>query len=63
MTVITCAPNAPDGKVYDGYRNCLTQRSEVDGIDVIRVWTFIAANKGTVRRMLNYGSYMVSATP
>lgn len=61
-TVITSAPNVPDGKVYDGYRNALTQRESIDGIDVIRVWTFLAPNSGTVRRIVNYISYMVSAT-
>ena len=25
ITVITCAPNFPKGRVYDGYRNCLRQ--------------------------------------
>lgn len=60
-TVITCAPNVPDGKVYDGYRNRLSQREQVYGIDVIRVWTYLAPNAGTVRRILNYVSYMVSA--
>ena len=62
VTVITCAPNAPDGKVYEGYRNHLRRREKVDGIEVIRIWTFIAANKGVVLRMLNYLSYCVSAT-
>jgi glycosyltransferase involved in cell wall biosynthesis len=61
-TAITCAPNVPDGRVYEGYRNRLSQREQVDGIDVIRVWTYLAPNAGTVRRILNYLSYMVSAT-
>ncbi len=61
VTVITCAPNVPDGVVYEGYKNKLYQRDVVDGIDVRRVWTYIAANQGSVRRILNYLSYMVSA--
>lgn len=61
VTVITCAPNCPDGVVYDGYRNKLYARENVDGIDVRRVWTYIAANEGTVRRIVNYVSYMASA--
>jgi glycosyltransferase involved in cell wall biosynthesis len=61
VTVITCAPNCPEGKVYDGYKNELYAREVVDGIDVRRVWTYIAANEGTVRRIFNYVSYMVSA--
>jgi glycosyltransferase involved in cell wall biosynthesis len=33
----------------------------VQGIKVIRVWTYIAENKGTVRRTLDYISFMVSS--
>lgn len=61
VTVVTCAPNCPEGVVYDGYRNRLIQREVVEGIDVRRVWTYIAANEGTVRRIANYVSYMLSA--
>lgn len=61
VTVLTCAPNVPDGVVYNGYDNKMRQTEDVDGIKVIRVWTYIAANKGTLRRILNYLSYMFSA--
>ena len=62
VTVITCAPNFPHGKVFDGYCNRLWQSEIVDGIRVIRVWSFIAANEGFARRILDYISFMVSAT-
>ena len=62
VTVVTCAPNCPDGVVFEGYRNRVRSQSEiVDGIRVVRVGTWIAPNKGTVGRILNYLSYMVSA--
>jgi glycosyltransferase involved in cell wall biosynthesis len=61
VTVVTCAPNVPNGVVYEGYRNRLVQRETVDGVEVIRVWTWLAANQGAVRRILNYVSYLVSA--
>lgn len=61
VTVITCAPNFPKGKVYEGYRNKLWQREEIDGITVIRVWSYIAANEGFARRILDYISYAVLA--
>jgi len=61
VTVITCAPNVPDGVVYEGHKNKLYQSENIHGIHVIRVWTYIAANKGTVRRIVNYLSYMCSA--
>ncbi len=58
--VVTCAPNHPRGKVYEGYRNKLFQKDEKDGIKVIRVWTYVTANEGFVKRTLNYVSYMVA---
>ena len=61
VTVLTCAPNVPDGKVYEGYRNKLWQEEWIDGIRVIRVWTFVAANKGAALRILNYLSYFFAA--
>ncbi len=62
VTVITCEPNIPAGKVYPGYRNSLVYRQDIDGIAVTRVWTYLAPNKARVRRTLNYLSYCVSAT-
>jgi glycosyltransferase involved in cell wall biosynthesis len=62
VTVITCAPNFPTGRVFAGYRNRLRQMEWVDGIRVIRVWTYIASNSGFGRRILDYLSFMFSAT-
>lgn len=62
VTVITCAPNVPNGIVYEGYKNRLwPQRETVDGVNVVRVWTFVAANAGGMKRILNYVSYLISA--
>lgn len=61
VTVITCFPNFPQGKVFDGYKNKLYQVEDIDGIKVIRVWSYISANKGFVKRILDYFSYAVSA--
>jgi len=61
VTVITCAPNFPKGRVFDGYRNRLWQQETVDGIRVIRVWSYITANEGFARRILDYTSYMLAA--
>lgn len=62
VTVLTCAPNFPKGKVFDGYRNKLWQQEEISGIRVIRVWSCITANEGFIKRILDYQSFMLSAT-
>lgn len=61
VTVITCAPNFPKGKVYEGYRNRLYQQETIDGIRVIRVWTYITANEGFAKRILDYLSFAFSS--
>lgn len=61
VTVLTCEPNHPKGTLYPGYRNRLWSREIVEGIEVIRIWTFLAANEGFGRRILNYLSYFFSA--
>ena len=60
VTVVTCAPNHPHGKIYPGYRNRFYQSEMIDGVRVIRVWTLLAANEGFARRILNYVSYLAS---
>ena len=60
VIVVTCAPNHPRGVVYSGYRNRLWQRETRDGIDIIRVATYITANEGFARRSLGYLSFLVA---
>jgi glycosyltransferase involved in cell wall biosynthesis len=61
VTVLTCAPNFPHGRIYPGYRNKAWQREAIDGIEVVRVWSYVAANTGFTRRVADYLSYMFSA--
>lgn len=63
VSVITCAPNFPTGRVFKGYRNRLFSRETVEGIEVIRVWSYITANEGFLRRTLDYISFMLMAVP
>lgn len=61
VTVITSAPNFPEGKLYQGYKNKFYQKEMVAGIHVIRVKTFIAPNKGFFLRTIDFLSYMISS--
>lgn len=61
VTVITCHPNYPIGKVYSGYKNSWKSVEEVEGIKVIRVWTYIASNKGFAKRILDYISFSITS--
>jgi len=61
VTVLTCAPNFPHGKVYEGYKNKFYQTEMLEGVKVIRVWSYIAENKGFLRRTLDYLSFAFSS--
>ena len=62
VTVVTCAPSHPNGEVYPGYRNRLRRVEEMDGVRVVRVLTYLAANRGLWRRAASWLSYLVTAT-
>jgi glycosyltransferase involved in cell wall biosynthesis len=61
VTVVTCVPNFPKGEVFGGYKNKLIQSEIVDGIKVIRVWSYMTANEGFLKRTLDYLSFMISS--
>lgn len=61
VTVITGAPNFPKGKVFKGYKNKIFQKEKIEGINVIRVWTYITANEGFLKRVFDYLSFMISS--
>ena len=60
VTVITGAPNFPEGVIFPGYRNRWYAVEDMDGIRVVRVKTYITANQGFNRRTLDYLSFMVT---
>jgi hypothetical protein len=61
VTVITCAPNFPYGKVYKGYKNRFIQKEDIEGIHVIRVWSYMTKNYGFAKRVFDYMSYSLMA--
>ncbi len=60
VTVITCAPNFPFGRVFDGYRNGWYQVEEMAGMRVVRVKTYVAPNEGVALRSLDFLSFLVT---
>src|SRR5262249_21369552 len=60
VTVLTNVPNFPTGQVFPGYRNRLWQRETMDGVRVVRVWTYITANEGFLLRSLDYLSFALT---
>ena len=61
VTVVTCAPNFPEGKIFRGYQNKWLSKETIDDITVWRVKTYITANEGFVKRTLDYITFMFSS--
>ena len=57
VTIITCAPNFPEGKLFDGYQNHWWKTQLISGITVVRVKTYISPNQGVILRCLDFISF------
>jgi hypothetical protein len=55
--VITYAPNFPKGQAFCGYRNRIWQSEDMEGIRVIRVWSYVTRNEGFTKCILDYLSF------
>ncbi|MFT4850205.1 MAG: hypothetical protein ACI8Q1_002836 [Parvicella sp.] len=49
------------GKVYKEYRNRLVYKETIEGIKVVRVWTYMSPNKGRIKRSLDYTGFSLSS--
>lgn len=61
VTVLTTFPNYPKGKVFEGYGGRVVMEENLDGIRVVRVWSYASPGKGIVPRLLNYFSFMFTS--
>jgi colanic acid biosynthesis glycosyl transferase WcaI len=59
VTVLTCFPNFPQGRIYEGYRQSWYSAGDMDGIRVIRLPTYVARNEGFFRRTADFVSFMI----
>lgn len=57
VTVLTTVPNYPTGIVPMEYRGPLIQEEIIDGVRVIRAWSYVSPNKGFLRRVLAQFSF------
>jgi colanic acid biosynthesis glycosyl transferase WcaI len=61
VTMLAEFPNHPSGILAKGYRGKIYERSNLDGIDVIRVWVKTSPVKNFLNRMLFYLTFMINA--
>ncbi len=61
VTVLTAFPNYPRRVVFEGYRRKIYQREKIDNVEVIRTWIYANPSNAHWSRLLNWGSFCVSA--
>lgn len=61
VTVLTGLPNYPEGKIPKEYKFLKKRKETINGVNIIRNWE-IGRRKGSIFRILNYCSYMISAS-
>ncbi len=61
VTVLTTVPNYPNGIVPAKYRGRVLQGEMLDGVRVVRVWSYVGPNTDYLRRILAQLSFGCSA--
>ena len=60
VEVLTCLPNYPKGRIFDGYRGRFSVKEEIDGITVYRYWTYATVSKSPLKRVLAMTAFATS---
>lgn len=62
VTVLCGMPNFPTGEIPAFYRKKFIVRESINGVDIVRIWVYPTKNDGLVKRIINYFSFIISAT-
>ncbi|MBZ5558460.1 MAG: glycosyltransferase family 4 protein [Acidobacteriia bacterium] len=62
IRVLTAFPNYPGGRLYPGYRMCWRQWETMNGVPVLRVPLYPSHEYSIGARLMNYGSFALSAS-
>ncbi|MEA2453248.1 MAG: colanic acid biosynthesis glycosyl transferase WcaI [Actinomycetota bacterium] len=57
VTVVTTMPHYEGFKPWPAYRRKLFVTEELDGVRVLRVWSFTSGSKSMIHRLLNYVTF------
>ena len=52
VDVLTCLPNYPKGRIFEGYRHRFSAKEQIDGINVYRYWVYATVSKNAFKRVL-----------
>ena len=52
VDILTCLPNYPKGRIFDGYTGCYSKKETIHSVNVYRYWTYATVSKNPFARML-----------
>lgn len=61
VSIITCHPNFPRGKIFKGYKNKCYTKEIFNKVKLIRIKTYMSANCGVIKRTLDFISFALSS--
>lgn len=59
VSVLTCLPNYPQGRIFDGYRGRLSMKEEYEGVKMYRYWTYATVSRSAFKRALSMTSFAI----
>lgn len=59
VDVLTSLPNYPKGKIFDGYRGCISKHEVHGDVNLFRYWIFATVSRNPIFRILNMFSFAV----
>ena len=59
VDVLTSLPNYPKGRIFDGYRGCMSKHEVHGDVNLFRYWIFATVSRNPVFRILNMFSFAV----
>ena len=62
VLVLTAFPSYPEGKVYKGYRQRLYSWEILNGVRILRVWSYCDHSRSFMRRVVSYLSFAFFAS-
>lgn len=57
VSVLTCLPNYPKGRIFKGYRGCFSKKEDINGIHVYMYWSYASVSKNPFVRMMGMLSF------
>ena len=60
VSILTCLPNYPKGRIFKGYRGCFSKREDINNIHTYMYWSFSSVSKNPFVRMMGMLSFAIT---